>query len=219
MAISTYAELQVAAANWLIRSDLTARIPEFITLAESRLNRVLRKRQAEIDVAMTGVASSRTIALPAAYSEALTVWLTPPGSATRTELNFIDPAKMIATTDAGQPYAWTIDGANLAFERPCDQAYAFTLRCLEKYALSDAVPTNSLLSDYPDAYLFGTLCEAGPFLRDADLTSAYESRLTRSIGEINAKDARSRAAQALVTEPGQLQAMRRQTGYNIRTDS
>jgi hypothetical protein len=48
MAITTYAELQAAAANWLVRGDLTARIPEFITLAEARLNRVLRARMAEV---------------------------------------------------------------------------------------------------------------------------------------------------------------------------
>jgi hypothetical protein len=30
MAISTYAELQTAAGNWLNRADLTARLPEFI---------------------------------------------------------------------------------------------------------------------------------------------------------------------------------------------
>ena len=56
--------------------------------------------------------------------------------------------------------AWTIDGGSLAFDRPCDQAYGFVLRMLAKVALSDAVPTNGLLTDYPDAYLFATLCEA-----------------------------------------------------------
>lgn len=218
MAITTYDELQAAAANWLIRSDLAARIPEFIALAESRLNRVLRKRQAEVDVSLTGVPSSRFIPLPAAYSEALQLWVTPPNSSERLQLNFIDPTQLNAISDSGQPYNWTIDGTNLAFERPCDQAYAFTLRCLEKYALSDDAPTNALLTDYPDAYLFATLSEAGPFLRDDRLASAYEAKLSRAISEINAKDARSRAQQRLVTEPGELQRYGRRTGYSIRTD-
>jgi hypothetical protein len=218
MAISTYAGLQAAVATFIVRADQTANIPTFIQLAETRLNRVLRKRQAEMDVSLTGVPGSRMIALPAAYSEALTLWITLPGSGGRTELNFVDPAVLLTYTDVGQPYAWTIDGTNLAFERPCDQAYAFTLRCLEKYALSDAAPTNALLTDYPDAYLFATLAEAGPFLRDDDFTANYEQKLQRTIGEINAKDARSRAPQHLVTEPGQLQRFGRRTGYSIRTD-
>jgi hypothetical protein len=71
---------------------------------------------------------------------------------------------------------------------------------LAKFALSDAAPSNALLTDYPDAYLFATLCEAAPFLRDAELSGAYEARLARAIEEINAKDARARAARALTTE-------------------
>jgi hypothetical protein len=71
---------------------------------------------------------------------------------------------------------------------------------LVKFALSDAAATNALLADHPDAYLFATLCEAGPFLRDAELAAAYEARLERAIAEINSKDARARAARTLVTE-------------------
>ena len=47
MAIGTYAELQTAVANWLGRDDLTARIPEFIDLAEARLSRELETREQE----------------------------------------------------------------------------------------------------------------------------------------------------------------------------
>ena len=43
MAITTYAQLQTATANWLDRTDLSARIPEFIELAEANFNRVIRQ--------------------------------------------------------------------------------------------------------------------------------------------------------------------------------
>ena len=42
MALSNYSELQSAVADWLERGDLTARIPDFIRLAEVQLNRLLR---------------------------------------------------------------------------------------------------------------------------------------------------------------------------------
>lgn len=218
MAISTYAELQAAAANWLVRSDLTSRIPEFITLAEARLNRILRARRAESDAALTAVVGARTIALPAAYTEALNCWLLATGETDRTELRFCDPAQMPVSTTNGRPYAWTIDGTNLAFECPAEAAYAITLRILSKYALSDAYPTNALLTDAPDVYLFGTLCEAAPFLRDADLATAYETKFGRAVKELNTKDARSRAPQTLSTEVGQLLRASRTGGYDIRRD-
>jgi hypothetical protein len=45
MAITTNAELESALAGWLDRSDLTARIPDFVTLCEARVNRKLRVRE------------------------------------------------------------------------------------------------------------------------------------------------------------------------------
>ncbi len=198
MAITTYAELQAAAANWLVRSDLTARIPELITLAETRLNRVMRHRLAETDATVTTTVGSRWVALPAGFTEPLRLWIERAGG--REELPFLEASLIAASSLRGAPGAWTIDGANLAFDRPCDQAYALTLRMLKRFALSDAAPTNALLSDAPDIYLFATLSEAAPFLRDADLADAYETKLGRAISEANAKDARSRAARRLVTE-------------------
>jgi hypothetical protein len=198
MAITTYAELQAAAANWLVRGDLTQRIPEFITLAEARLNRVLRARLAETEAALTATVGARTIPLPAGFAEPLALWIASSGR--REALRFIEPSLLGATSLQGRPCSWSIDGASLAFDRPCDQAYGLVLRMLAKFALSNAAPTNALLTDYPDAYLFATLCEAGPFLRDDALAGAYEARLERAIAEINAKDARARAARTLATE-------------------
>lgn len=198
MAITTYGELQAAAANWLVRADLTARIPEFIDLAESRLNRVLRARLAETEASLVATPGARTIPLPAGFAEPLALWIAQ--GADRRPLRFIEPSQMAATSLQGEPVSWSIDGANLAFERPCDQAYAFVLRMLVRFALSDAAPTNALLSDYPDVYLFAVLAEAGPFLRDTELAQAYGERLERAIAEINTKEARSRAARTLATE-------------------
>lgn len=198
MAITTYAQLQTAAANWLVRADLTARIPEFIALAEARLNRVLRARLAETEVALAATVGARTVPLPAGFTEPLRVWIERAG--TRTELPFLEASLMGASSLRGEPGAWTVDGANLAFDRPCDQSYGLTLRMLRAFALADAAPTNALLSEAPDVYLFATLSEAAPFLRDAELAGAYETKLDRAIAELNAKDARSRAPWTLATE-------------------
>ena len=198
MAITTYAELQAAAATWLVRADLTARIPDFIGLAEARLNRVMRTRLAEAEVPLTAGVGVRTIPLPAGFTEPLRVWIERGDG--RTELKFLEAGLIGASSLRGEPGAWTVDGANLAFDRPCDQAYELTLRMLRKFALSDAAPTNALLSDFPDLYLFATLSEAAPFLRDADLAAAYETKLGRAIAEANTKEARSRAGRTLTTE-------------------
>lgn len=215
MAITTYAELQAAAANWLVRRDLSFRIPEFIALAEARLNRKVRKRQAEVESNLTGVPGSRFINLPAAFAEAVQCWIVTDGQ--REGLDYREPALSDAIAVASRPRYWGIDGPNLAFEAPCDQAYSLVLRYLAKYALSDAAPTNTLLTDAPDVYLFATLAEAGPFLRDNELASNYEAKLGRAIQELNTKDNRSKSMQAIQLEPAAL-LQTGHRGYNILTD-
>jgi len=199
MAITTYAELQAAAANWLVRADLTARIPEFVVLAEARLNRTLRTRLAESEASLTASVGARKIPLPAGFAEPLALWLVRPDG-TRCALRFVEPSLLGLISLQGEPAVWSLDAGNLAFERACDQAYGVTLRYLAKFQLSDDAPTNALLADYPDVYLFATLCEAAPFLRDADLAQAYASKLELALSEVNAKEARSRAGATLITD-------------------
>lgn len=215
MAITTYAELQSAVATWLVRGDLTARIPEFIALGEARLNRIVRSRQAEVERSATLSAGERVIGLPAGFTEPLAVWLVL--DAEREALRFVDPALMQVSDTPGRPSQWGIAGAGLAFNRPCDQAYTVIMRLTEAFRLSDDAPTNALLIDAPDVYLFAALCEAAPLLRDAELASAFEARLRRAVTELNSKDARSKARATLSTEPAALLGDGR--GYRIGTDS
>ena len=199
MAITTYAELQAAAANWLVRADLSARIPEFITLAEARLNRTLHARRAEVEQTLTATVGARSLALPGGFAEPLALWIVR-DDGSRSALRFVEPTLLGLISLRGEPAVWSIDGANLAFERACDEAYVFILRMLAKFQLSDAAPTNALLADAPDVYLFAALCEAAPFLRDAELAQAYESKLEQALADLNAQDARSRAPGTLATD-------------------
>ena len=197
MALASYTDLKSAVADWLERADLADRIPDFIALAESRLNRLFRGRMNEVNAALAAAPGARTIALPAAFSEAVSVHLAGWAEA----LRFVDPSLMELRSEPGRPDFWTIEGGTLAFERPCDQAYGVRLRHLRRFALSDAEPSNPILSDYPDLYLFGALLEAAPFLRDADLLTLFQARFDAAMQEANAKEAQSRRLSALRGEP------------------
>lgn len=199
MALNTYAQLKGAIADWLERSDLAERTADFIVLAESRLDRVLRLRLMETDQTLTATPGARTIVLPTGFREPVALWIERAGG--REPMRFADAATLSVSSAAGEPRAWTVDGAMLAFDRPCDQAYGFTLRMLGRLTLSDAEPTNAVLRDYPDLYLFGALMEAAPYLRDAELLSLFAARLEAAIAEVRAKEARHRALSRLSVEP------------------
>ena len=97
MAINTYATLQTAVANWLDRSDLTDRIPEFIALAEARMNRNLRLAlmlnvdQTTLGGATTLVAGTRDYDLPSGYLQMVDFHLR---TAPITTLSYITPENM-----------------------------------------------------------------------------------------------------------------------------
>ena len=69
MSISNYTELKTAVENWLDRSDLTDRVPEFIALAEVRINRALRVRGIEERSYTSLVSGQAYYSLPSDFIE------------------------------------------------------------------------------------------------------------------------------------------------------
>ena len=64
MAITDYATLQSAIANWLHRSDLGTVIPDFIALAEQELSNDLDAREMEARVNLVTIAGEQYVDLP-----------------------------------------------------------------------------------------------------------------------------------------------------------
>jgi hypothetical protein len=165
MAISTYAELQGAIADWMARSDISAaRVIDFITMFEAAANRRLRVRQMVTTDDITP--SSGVGTLPTDYLS--TVRLTWLGSATR-ELEYVHPDYLYAvytTTPSGPPQHYTIQGSSLIV-RPIDDTADLRLEYHQKVpALSDSNTTNWLLTAHPDVYLFGSLLESCSYTQD-----------------------------------------------------
>src|SRR5256885_11042337 len=74
MSLSTYAGLIAAAPAWLDnRQDLGARIPEFVTLVEAKLNRRLRARRQVTRATLSP--DAETWPLPADFAAARTLRL------------------------------------------------------------------------------------------------------------------------------------------------
>lgn len=217
MSIGTYAELQSAVASWLDRTDLTARIPDFIALAEADINAVFDLRTIEQDATLTAVVGQRTIALPTGYRDPLNLW--PIGPVGRLDpLRFVLPELIETITINSVPRAWCIDGSNIAFNCPSDGTYTtYTLRYRGGLALSDSVTTNLVLTNYPNVYLFGAMKEASPFLRDPEAMGIWEGKYGDAIAKAKAKEARNKSLVTLNTEPGILTNMGRRSGFNVYT--
>ena len=81
MSLTTYPELKIAIADWMERGDLAARAGDFVALAESRLNRLLRSPALEREATVTVAQGERTAAAPPDLREPLRLWLDGDGEA------------------------------------------------------------------------------------------------------------------------------------------
>jgi hypothetical protein len=194
MSITTYAQLQSAIASWLARSDLTATIPDFITLFEAAANRRLRVRQMEATASLTP--ASGAAALPADYL----AWrrLTWTGS-NRVELAYVEPSYLQAaypSSPSDTPRIFTIEGASLKI-RPVDGTALEFLYYQKIPPLADGNPANWLLTAHPDLYLFGALAEAQMFAVDPDKAALWKGRRDELFEEINLLSNKTRGAGAI----------------------
>lgn len=217
MAITTYAELRAAVASWLNRGDVTAQIPDFIALCESDINTQFDIRSIESDQTLAPTVGSRFAPLPAGFREPQNLWLQWPSSGGRQALRLIPPELMTISTVNSIPSAYGIDGSNIAFNCPISSTgdYSLILRMMGGVALSDSGPTNLILTNYPDVYLYGTLKAAAAFLRDSDGLAMWAALYASALNSAKAKENRVKALVTLSTEPGSLTFYGQRRGFNI----
>ena len=191
MALATYSDLRSAVADWLARTDLTDRIVDFIDLTEARINRELRCREMVIEA--TGTTTGQDITIPSDFVEAIRLVL---NTSTDSPLEYrpIEDAEIrIAGQTTGQPVMFSVLGTMIKLYPSPDAVYTYTLDYYAKVqALSTDRPTNWLLTKAPDLYLFGSLCEASPFLLDDGRVSLWESKFQASKRSLQAAEARAK---------------------------
>lgn len=191
MSISTYAELKTAIANFLARDDLTDQIPNFIQLAESRMNRELETREQQKRVTATLTSGDEYIALPTDMREIREVKL---NTSPITVLTYYSPVGLdqsYGTTSTGKPSGYSVVGKELKLRPVPDSSYTAEIIYIgDLNSLSDSA-TTTLFSRSPDLYLYGALTEAYTYLLDEQRASVYDSKFTRALEEVKVDEQRS----------------------------
>lgn len=208
MAISTFGELKASIATYLARSDLTASIPDFVKLAEQRINygsgepgdmyfsRALRIRQmAQVDEDLT--ISSDATALPSGFLELRHIRM---DQATDQVLEYVTPDQLRRKYDSaatGVPRLCYVDGESLVVWPSPDASYTAKITYWKAFdAFSSDSDTNWLLTNAPGAYLYGALLEAAPFLREPERLSEFFALYKAATGGLMTSEKRSRQSAA-----------------------
>lgn len=217
----TYSGLQGAVADFLNRADLTVSIPSFITLAESQMNRKLHVN--DMWFVRTVNLTAETLKLPCDFTsiESFRLNQSTDGTAEGGKLTYRTPQQMdqLPVGFSGVPRHYTIAGGCFVFwpipVAPIAPAPAIQARIRGREripALSVSNPTNWLLTKHPDAYLYGSLLQSAPYVKDDARIQVWDGLFSQILADIESDDARL-VSDALQTVSGVSDGLRNRNGY------
>jgi hypothetical protein len=226
----SYDGLKASIADFLNRTDLAAVIPDFIRLAEAQMTRrfagrqrqglpvprrLIQRADAEIDQ------GTEYIAAPSDFHGPIDFVLQ---SEPEIVLDYLDAANLQQQKQAdrvrGAPRWYAIVGGELQLYPAADRNYTGEMTYIARVpALSVANPSNWILTDYPDAYLYGALVQSAPYLKDDARTTTWGALFTAALDDICNADPVPGEQSRLRSELSQLQRLGNCGAYDISTDN
>jgi len=192
--ITDYTSLQTAIIEYLGRDQdttLIARIPTFIQLAEAKFNRGLFVRQMESRSSTTvdtGSSEPEFISLPTDFQSMRRIRLTSVSS--KPILAFmsgveLDDYRSSRGNAVGQPQFFTIFGDEMELAPTPDDDYTIEMVYRKNVPALASNSTNWLLDLAPDAYLYGALLEAAPYMKDDGRIQTWAMGLSTALDGVN----------------------------------
>ena len=188
MALTTYTELKASLADFLNRDDLTTVIPDFITLAESQINRDVRHWKMEARASGQQSGGDEYMQIPADWVESIRLHLTGSGTSA---VNLISRDAMADKRQKNEDTSGTVmyythaDGQFQLYPTPSADT-DFELLYIQKLdALSGSNADNWLLLDSPDVYLYGALLHSAPYLAEDERVAVWAQMYAASVQRLN----------------------------------
>lgn len=181
-AISSYATLKTAMADWLARDDLTSYLAYLIEAGEERIYREMKVRQME--TAFSSSISSGVVALPSGFRgwKSLRVDGSPSTPLQPVDLDTLYRMHPLRSADA-EPLRFAINGSNVEFGPYPDSAYTIKGTYWKKLdALSDSNTSNWLITDAPYLLLWAALSEAAVFIQNDPRIGVWEGKYQSAKG-------------------------------------
>lgn len=196
MALNSYSALRASIADWLNRDDLTSVIPDFISLAEAQIERRVPTQRMVVRTNLT--ISSQFTNLPSDFLSAKSLVLTSTSPVRPLEFVTEDEmdAKRVVFQAVGKPAYFTIIGTTVEVVPTPDTSYTAELTYFQTFAkLSDSNTTNWLLERHPDVYLYGSLLQAAPYLRDDERVGMWTALYGQAIDDMIVQNDRASLSQ------------------------
>lgn len=201
MALTTYAELQASILDWALRPDLSAVVPDFITLCEKRMLRDYRVRKLIRTDPFTVDAETETV--PSDFQELDALYLDGDNSRYG-ELEVVGAGELAEYQrlygPTGVPRVVAIVDGNFVFAPVPDQAYDMVASYYAGFdVLADDNTSNWVLANHPDAYLFGSLMYLAPYMNEDNRIQVWSGAYETAVEEIHQAQQREQYSGNLVS--------------------
>jgi len=185
--ITDFSSLQTAIAAWTHRTDLTSVIPDFIGMAEKRMQVDLKVSELEKTGTITTTSGNNTVSLPSDFSTLIAASLDSGGQTiTLDSMPLHVLLGQYGNSSTGTPHSYALLNNSLVLGPTPAGALTITVRYSSNIpALSVSNTTNDVLTKYPDLYLNCCMVFAALFLQDDGLLQRYESAYQQAINAIN----------------------------------
>lgn len=192
MALATYSDLTASVAAWLNRTDLTAIIPDFVTIAEAHHSRDLRMRKQITSTILPTSAGVRGVALPSDFLEFenLSILTSPERQITYCTVEQLDSVYP-NNGQTGVPSLYTIEADQILFGAVPDAVYSVSALYYARFPSVITNSTNWLLTNHPTAYLYAALMQANIFLKDKSAAAEFKSLYDTVIKDLQTQDDRA----------------------------
>ena len=195
MALANYGDLKTAVANWLERSDLTAVIPDFISLARAKAFRG-DAASGVPPLRIQPMVTSASVTITAGAGSLPTRWLEFVSlRVTDAQLKFT-PAQSFWSYAASYqapatPQWYTIEGDNLRLQTTGNATVTAVYYAAFANFSADA-DTDWVMTNAPQVWLHGALAEAANYIGD-DARQAKEATLfAGAVNALNQNDRRAK---------------------------
>ena len=198
MAFGNYDELKTSIANWSDRDDMGPFIPDFIALCEARFNRELRLRSMEQKEYANTVGGQANYALPTNFLQMREFRL---NTNPTVSLRYVSPEIYEAwNLGSGEPNFYTIIANEIRLGPVPAGVYEMEMLYWRKFPnLNGTTPTNWMLQNAPDVYLYGSLLELEPFIQNDARISVWAAGYQKAIQDIQLQDDKDRHSGSALT--------------------
>lgn len=191
MTISNYNLLEQAIINYSKRRDASTLIPTFIALCENEIDKKLKLQLNEKIQTATLNTDDRYITLPSSLLSIRKMSIIQGGR--HFSLEYKAPNSLRIRDFAAMPRLYTITANKVELE--CIPSDNFPIEIVyhsKLTPLTESNITNSVLTAFPNMYLFGTLAQLYLWARDEETANYYGQLFYKMMDDANAEEAKKR---------------------------